>query len=145
MAKCKACGAEIKWVNVASGKAMPCNVKPLTVVVPKTGEVVRAYESHFPTCPEADKFRNKKKKRNKMTQMDKIYKIDKMVPLDGLSVIANELFDFYREHEDYTGLFQIFEEGRLTVLLIPKCKEQQLKELLVSLYNKAKDFDVLQG
>jgi len=62
MAKCKACGAEIKWVNVASGKAMPCNVKPLTVVVPKTGEVVRAYESHFPTCPEADKFRNKKKR-----------------------------------------------------------------------------------
>ena len=83
MAKCKACGAEIKWVKVASGKAMPCNVRPLTVVVPKTGEVVRAYESHFSTCPEADKFRNKKKKRNKMTQMDKIYKIDKMVPLDG--------------------------------------------------------------
>ena len=25
MAKCKSCGAEIRWIKMRSGKSMPCN------------------------------------------------------------------------------------------------------------------------
>lgn len=76
MSKCKSCGANIIWLNTESGKAMPCDAKPipykedvtgnLTLVTPD-GRVVRAkadmtsekmgYTSHFATCPDAKNWR----------------------------------------------------------------------------------------
>lgn len=56
MASCKSCGAPIKWVQMKeSGKAMPLDDKPLSVVVEtEEGWVVKqARQSHFATCPDA--------------------------------------------------------------------------------------------
>lgn len=78
MAKCKACGARIVWINTSAGKMMPCDAKPIPyvedpagslMIVTKDGRVVRAkadaisdefgYISHFATCPAANDFRRK--------------------------------------------------------------------------------------
>ncbi len=84
MSKCKSCGAEIKWIKMASGKNMPCDAAPisyseilhpasksddfLTLVTDK-GTLVRTvldpggdklgYTSHFATCPNANAFRRR--------------------------------------------------------------------------------------
>jgi len=81
MAKCRSCGAEIRWINTASGKMMPCN--PIGVkywaqpkakgkVITANGEVISCvfegddqqatgigYVSHFSTCPKAHEHRRK--------------------------------------------------------------------------------------
>jgi hypothetical protein len=79
MAKCKSCGAPIKWVKMASGNNMPVNdgsiwVKPggkkTVTIVSLSGEVVigdpsmrgtpEAIEgnvSHFSNCPHANQHR----------------------------------------------------------------------------------------
>ena len=75
--KCKACGVEIRWIETAAGKKMPCNPEPVwftpgggpkTFVTPR-GKVERGrrrkdgivgYISHFATCPMADRLRGKK-------------------------------------------------------------------------------------
>ena len=73
---CKACGAPIKWIKMASGKAMPVDAKPIPfrsdpkgglTLVEEDGRVVRGmmdiesdkygYTSHFATCPMASQFR----------------------------------------------------------------------------------------
>ena len=67
MNTCKSCGAEIVWVEMDSGKPMPCDAKPLTVVEvyevkgKKKGSVVNTgyHMSHFATCPNAEKHRRK--------------------------------------------------------------------------------------
>jgi len=78
MAKCKACGAQIMWIQMASGKMMPVDVQKIpyrtdvpgrgsvTLVTPE-GRVVSGnmdldsdkygYVSHFSTCPGADEMR----------------------------------------------------------------------------------------
>jgi len=46
-AKCRACGEDIFWVKTKNGKLMPMNFNELK-------------QTHFATCPEADKFRKRK-------------------------------------------------------------------------------------
>lgn len=53
---CWGCGTLIKWLKTKKGKAMPVELSE-KVIVTEAGEVVRGYESHFATCPEADRFR----------------------------------------------------------------------------------------
>lgn len=75
MATCKSCGAEIRWIKMASGKVMPVNAEPVafSVIPPgvkgaqtyvlEDGRVSRGvidpggdkvgYISHFATCPAA--------------------------------------------------------------------------------------------
>ena len=48
--QCKACGQKIYWAETKNGKQMPINACGLC-----------EWESHFATCPEANKFRNMKK------------------------------------------------------------------------------------
>jgi len=62
MPKCKGCGQEIKWVEMATGKKMPLDHKPLQMVQVKDGigEVIPVYMPHFATCPNAKEFRRKK-------------------------------------------------------------------------------------
>ena len=81
MSTCRSCGAEIKWVRMKSGKAMPvdpCCRSIITaengeaVIVTDDGEVVKGcfasfsqganktgYVSHFSTCPYANEHRRK--------------------------------------------------------------------------------------
>lgn len=79
MAKCKACGADIIWIKTKNGKPMPCdsqkipyrNTFPkgsLTLVCPD-GRIAKGefditsdtfgYQSHFATCPAADRYRKR--------------------------------------------------------------------------------------
>lgn len=79
MSRCRSCGADIIWIKMASGKAMPCDADPIPYcevfsggmkLVTKNGEIVQgaydgtsenvAYQSHFATCPDANKFRKRK-------------------------------------------------------------------------------------
>lgn len=74
--RCKSCGAEIIWIQMKSGKAMPCDDEPIPYrelfsggmkLVTEQGEVVTgaydgtsktvAYTSHFATCPNANRHR----------------------------------------------------------------------------------------
>lgn len=80
MSKCRSCGAEIRWIRMASGKNMPVDNKPISyradlhgdlVLVTQDGKVARAvfdpdgghigYTSHFATCPNAAGHRKEKK------------------------------------------------------------------------------------
>ena len=81
MSKCKSCGAEIKWIPMASGKLMPVDAKKISymTLVPGTkggmilvtpdgqiacgkfdpnGEKI-GYTSHFATCPNANQHRRR--------------------------------------------------------------------------------------
>lgn len=60
-AKCKACGAPILWVEMASGKKMPLDARPVSMVEVKEGigQVIQVYQAHFATCPGAEQFRKK--------------------------------------------------------------------------------------
>ena len=79
MSRCRSCGAEILWIKMKSGKAMPVNAQAVPYwerpgaagkVVTSAGEVVSCeftgeartvhtmgYISHFSTCPNANKHR----------------------------------------------------------------------------------------
>ena len=81
MSKCRSCGAEIKWIKMASGKSMPVDAKPISFVLTHPGEekaltlvtdegkIARGYydpsgdktgyTSHFATCPNAESFRKR--------------------------------------------------------------------------------------
>ena len=84
MAKCRSCGAEIIWIKMASGKAMPCDVAKISysenllpgvsgddvlTLVTDHGTIVRTvfdpagdkygYTSHFATCPNANLHRKR--------------------------------------------------------------------------------------
>ena len=77
MAKCKACGADLIWIKLKTGKSAPCNAQKIPykvnlkdgayrLILPD-GRVTRGdldiesndygYESHFSTCPAAESFR----------------------------------------------------------------------------------------
>ena len=78
MSTCRSCGAEIKWIRMASGKANPVDPYKRTVVrdegneplITDDGLVIHGrfasleeganasgYISHFATCPNADMHR----------------------------------------------------------------------------------------
>jgi hypothetical protein len=67
MANCKSCQAPIIWVKTSSGKNMPVDEKPESrFILDGRGEgntpyatMIKAYVSHFATCPNADKHRKK--------------------------------------------------------------------------------------
>ena len=78
MARCKACGAPIVWIKLASGKNMPCDPESIEyeedptgpmILVVKDGRVIHAresadskqygYISHYATCPAAKQFRRR--------------------------------------------------------------------------------------
>ena len=78
MKRCRSCGAQIIWIKMKSGKAMPVDAKPIPYresfssgmkLVTAEGEVVQAsydgnsqnygYTSHFVTCPNADMHRRR--------------------------------------------------------------------------------------
>lgn len=58
-ARCKACGALIKWVDTATSKKMPLNAEPFKAVQVKEGigQVIDVYMPHWATCPKAGQFR----------------------------------------------------------------------------------------
>lgn len=70
LAKCRSCGARIKWIKTTKGKKMPVDPKPVSVYdlenddilvfedgevrqVGKCGRLDFGYISHFSTCPGA--------------------------------------------------------------------------------------------
>jgi len=75
MAKCKSCGAYIKWIKTSAGRSMPVDSKErlgregsekLVLIledgstvhcVGGTGEAYKGYVSHFATCPHSDQHR----------------------------------------------------------------------------------------
>ena len=81
MSQCRYCKADILWIKMKSGKAMPCNTGKLLYkedkdgyakIVTQSGRVVSAklvddedeadgigYVSHYATCPGADRFRRR--------------------------------------------------------------------------------------
>lgn len=80
MAKCKTCGAEIKFIKMKSGRFNPCDVLKRTIIkgngkevlITEKGEVIQGtfasveegangegYTSHFATCPYATQHRNR--------------------------------------------------------------------------------------
>lgn len=80
MKRCRSCGKPIVWIKMQTGNWMPCDEGmvpykqdpegPATVIA-QHGEAIRcrlefdgiptglARTSHFATCPDADKFRNR--------------------------------------------------------------------------------------
>lgn len=76
MAKCKGCGAEIRFLGTTAGKKMPVNAEPVTyeldpngahTFLAPNGSVERGklvvagsrtgYVPHWVTCPKANDFR----------------------------------------------------------------------------------------
>ncbi len=55
--RCRSCGAPVVWIYGAT-RRMICNPEVLTVVTDE-GLVVKGRESHFSTCPDANKWRRK--------------------------------------------------------------------------------------
>ena len=64
MTACRACGQPIHFVETIKGRRMPCNQKKLTVIT-VMGDVVSGWETHFSTCPEANRFRKKRQREVK--------------------------------------------------------------------------------
>lgn len=86
MSRCKSCGAEIKWITMASGKSMPVDAEPIyyttahpgakgddvLTLVTDAGQIAkgyfnpegqkRGYTSHFATCPNAKQHRKRGEK-----------------------------------------------------------------------------------
>jgi len=54
--RCKQCGESIVWVQLHSGKWLPCDPGVKTIATGKDGEarVVQGYVPHFLTCPAID-------------------------------------------------------------------------------------------
>lgn len=84
MPQCRGCGKEILFIKTGNGKTQPVNPEPVYVMLKAGGKpyitkdgmyiygtiagdalddpdtnLVKAYESHFATCPEANNFRRK--------------------------------------------------------------------------------------
>lgn len=67
MPVCKGCGAEIKWIKTQEGKNMPVEAEPyrayikISVMGPDRWYLADCYQPHWTVCPDADKFRRKKR------------------------------------------------------------------------------------
>ena len=71
MSVCKGCGQEIRWIEMISGRKMPIDPKPqhmimmvedlpencLPICEPDQGITVKAYVTHWSTCPKAKDFK----------------------------------------------------------------------------------------
>lgn len=60
---CRSCGKSILWVATSTGKRMPLDADPERRFViqagtdPMVATVRNTYQSHFASCPQADKWR----------------------------------------------------------------------------------------
>lgn len=64
MSQCKECEAEIRWIEMESGKNMPVEEgqRGLIVVQPNgKGKLLFGYEPHWQNCPAANLFKEKKR------------------------------------------------------------------------------------
>lgn len=78
-AKCKSCGARIRWIKLKdSGNWIPCDtatsvVQVITRMVSEGevfGTMCTLYTSHFATCPNAEKHRKPKQEKPDDEQPD---------------------------------------------------------------------------
>jgi hypothetical protein len=56
MAKCKACGIDLTYIRMKSGRLMPVSGPRITIVTDR-GDVLTGRESHYASCPGANKHR----------------------------------------------------------------------------------------
>ena len=57
---CKACGAEILFIeHCRKGGLIPCDAEKTTIVKP-SGEMVQGFIPHWATCSNPDQFRRKR-------------------------------------------------------------------------------------
>ncbi len=63
MAKCRTCGAEIKWCEMKSGKKMPLDDQPKQMVQIREGigEIIYVYMPHWATCGDPNRWKKGKK------------------------------------------------------------------------------------
>lgn len=68
MAKCKSCGAEIKFVRMPTGRSMPVEVKSDQLLVLIDGEwlIKKGFRPHWESCPGADSHRKPKLKSGRV-------------------------------------------------------------------------------
>lgn len=57
--KCKACGKFIVFLKTRHGRPIPCDA--ITVDRGETEFIKEKHRTHFQTCPEAAKFRKRKR------------------------------------------------------------------------------------
>lgn len=57
---CRTCGAPIRFVPSKHGNWIPVDERRLTVVT-DAGEVVNGRQSHFASCPQAEKWRKERR------------------------------------------------------------------------------------
>ena len=57
MSACKSCGAAIVWVKTKGGKNMPVDADTFKAGDPSVFMPEIGHQSHFATCPNADKHR----------------------------------------------------------------------------------------
>lgn len=55
---CKGCGQEIIFITSKTGRHIPCDPKPMSLVS-LAGDIVQGYMPHWANCPEADRFKKK--------------------------------------------------------------------------------------
>ena len=56
---CKLCGVYIEWIKTKSGKNMPVDPTPATIIT-EDGRVYKGFVPHWVSCPNADEFRTKR-------------------------------------------------------------------------------------
>ncbi len=59
-AQCKSCGAFIIWLTTKGGKSMPVDYDTFNTGDPRVFTPDLGHQSHFATCPNADKHRKKR-------------------------------------------------------------------------------------
>jgi hypothetical protein len=58
MPRCESCDAEIKFIRTEKGRAMPVDIKPVTVIT-SLGKTIKAFTPHWAGCSGASQFRKK--------------------------------------------------------------------------------------
>ena len=58
MPRCESCDAEIKFIRTEKGRAMPVDIKPVTVIT-LLGKTIKAWTPHWASCSGASQFRKK--------------------------------------------------------------------------------------
>jgi hypothetical protein len=64
MSTCKECEAEIRWIEMESGKVMPCEEQQseLVIVAPDgKGHLHFGYKPHWAQCPASNFFKQKRR------------------------------------------------------------------------------------
>ena len=58
MPRCKSCQQEIKFIRTEKGRAMPVDIKPVTVIT-SLGKTIKAFTPHWGNCSSGERFRRK--------------------------------------------------------------------------------------